>query len=122
MAKAKAKKAKVVHNWDRHSYDTPYEPGTMIEKAFRLALKGCKVLKIKELVLDMRKTKKGGNWVLTDLRNGKFNGATWTFTEKDGFCKITNLKMARTFNKPKAAKKARKAKPVAAVAEVAAAA
>jgi|SRR5580765_1127484 len=109
---AKAKATKVVHNWDRHGYNTPYHPESMVGKVFAgfLRAEGMKVLKAKEMIKDLRETKKGGAWVLTDIRNGKFNGATWTFTEKNGVGKVTNLKMPRTL-KAKPVKKAKKAKP-----------
>lgn len=94
MKKPAGKKKAVVHRWARHGWKIPYDKDSMVGKVFLKALEGAKVITLKKMVADLRQSKKGGSWVLSDLRKGSFNGATWTWNEKNGFVRITNLKMA----------------------------
>jgi len=119
MASVKGKK-QIVRKWQRKGWKTPFVPGSMVEKVFLKALDGAKVMNLKAMILKLRREKKGGNWVLTDIRNGAWNGATWKCTEKDGFMKVTDLKMPKVEvksetveAKPKKASKPKKAKKVA---------
>lgn len=79
---------------------TPYGDKALIGKAFNLALKGVPVKKLKQLAEDNKKGKTPAYWILTDLRNGKWETSagkwTWDAEEEDGYLKIKNVRLKQS--------------------------
>lgn len=78
-ASAKPKKPRKPRETNLEKYGIPYEPETMIGKGFTLASRkeGVPVERLKALIEKNKQGKKGGYWVLTDLRKGEWRGAKW---------------------------------------------
>ncbi len=90
----KAKKERKPRETNLEKYGIPYEPDTMIGKAFTLASRkeGILVEKLKALIEKNKQSKKGGYWVLTDLRKGEWRGTKWKVLDdgkESGLMKIS---------------------------------
>ena len=92
----KPKKQRKPRQTNMDKYGIPYVPDTMVGKIFTLAKRpeGVPVTKVKALIEKYKQGKKGGYWVLSDIRKGEWKGVTWKVREDDGILKVSSVKAA----------------------------